>query len=41
MGKLRVVISLLLDGEPLPRELGDHPLKGKWMPSRDFHLEPD
>jgi mRNA interferase YafQ len=41
MGKLRQVISLLLEGLPLPRELGDHPLKGEWKPSRDLHIEPD
>ena len=41
MDKLRAVIGLLLDGKPLPRELGDHPLKGEWSPSLDLHLEPD
>ena len=39
--KLRAVIELLLAGETLPRDLGDHPLKGEWQPSRDLHLEPD
>ena len=39
--KLRQVIGLLLAGEPLPRELGDHPLKGEWKPSRDLHVEAD
>ena len=41
MSKLRGVIELLLTGEPLPRELGDHPLIGEWKPSRDLHIEPD
>ncbi len=41
MEKLRAVIRRLLAGDPLPRELGDHPLKGEWRPSRDLHLEPD
>ena len=41
MGKLRDVIALLLAGQALPRELGDHPLKGEWKPSRDLHIEPD
>ena len=41
MNKLQAVIDLLLNGQPLPRELGDHPLKGEWKPSRDLHLEPD
>ena len=41
MGKLRGVLALLLEGLPLPRELGDHPLKGEWKSSRDIHIEPD
>jgi len=41
MEKLRHVIGLLLAGQPLPRELVDHPLKGEWKPSRDLHIEPD
>lgn len=40
MNKLRGVIGLLLTGQPLPRELGDHALKGEWKPSRDLHIEP-
>ena len=41
MDKLRAAIGLLLTGEPLPRELGDHPLKGEWKLSHDLHIEPD
>lgn len=41
MDKLKRVVALLLDNSPLPRELGDHPLKGEWKQSRDCHLEPD
>ena len=41
MSKLRDVIGLLLAGQPLPRQLNDHPLKGEWKPSRDLHIEPD
>ncbi|WP_411727899.1 type II toxin-antitoxin system YafQ family toxin [Methyloglobulus sp.] len=41
MDKLRGVIGLLLAGQALPRELGDHPLKGEWKPRRDLHVEPD
>ncbi len=41
MEKLRVIIDLLLAAQPLPRELGDHPLKGDWKPRRDIHIEPD
>ncbi len=41
MEKLRDVLKLLLAESPLPRELGDHPLKGDWKPRRDLHIEPD
>ena len=40
-GKLRSVIEWMLAGEPLSRELGEHPLKGEWQPSRDLHSEAD
>ena len=39
--KLREAIRLLLNGESLPREYEDHPLKGEWRPCRDIHIEPD
>jgi mRNA interferase YafQ len=38
MGKLRGIISLLLTGELLPRQLNDQPLKGEWKPSRDLYI---
>jgi mRNA interferase YafQ len=41
MAKLREVIQLLLDGNPLPLQLRDHPLDGKWKHFRDCHIEPD
>ena len=41
LSKLRHVIVLLLEGLPLPRELGDHTLKGEWKPGRDCHIEAD
>jgi mRNA interferase YafQ len=41
MEKLRKVIDMLLADQPLPNELCDHPLKGKWQPRRDLHIEPD
>ena len=41
LSKLRRVMVLLLEGLPLPRELGDHPLKGEWKPSNDCHIEAD
>jgi len=41
LSKLRSVIELLITGQSLPRDLGDHPLKGEWKDSRDLHLEAD
>ncbi|HSY19073.1 MAG TPA: type II toxin-antitoxin system YafQ family toxin [Candidatus Acidoferrales bacterium] len=41
LSKLRKVMELLIDGGPLPPELGDHPLRGNFAGSRDCHIEPD
>ena len=39
--KLAEVLSLLVDGTPLPPRLRDHALSGKWKNLRDCHIEPD
>lgn len=41
MGKLKALISLLVDGSVLPDSYLDHPLKGNWHGCRDAHIEPD
>ena len=41
MGKLKVVLSLLIEGTPLPAGYLDHTLKGGWKEFRDAHIEPD
>jgi len=41
MSKLREVVSLLAEGNPLPPRYKDHPLAGEWRHHRDCHLEPD
>lgn len=41
MTKLATVLSLLIDGEPLPAAYKDHALKGVWKGFRDLHIEPD
>ena len=41
MAKLKAVLELLMDGEPLPPTLKDHPLRGNFAGSRDCHIEPD
>lgn len=39
--KLRALLTLLIEGDPLPREYADHPLQGGWKGYRDAHIEPD
>ena len=41
LSKLRTVLDLLIEGEPLPPQLRDHPLRGEFAGSRDCHIEPD
>ena len=41
MGKLRALLTLLIEGTPLPAKYRDHPLRGEWGGFRDAHLEPD
>ena len=41
MGKLKVVLNLLLEQQPLPAAYNDHPLKGRWAGFCDLHIEPD
>jgi mRNA interferase YafQ len=39
--KLKVLIELLLQAQPLPVQYKDHPLKLNWAGYRDAHIEPD
>ena len=41
MAKLREIILLLIEGNPLPSRYKDHPLGGQWSHHRDCHIEPD
>lgn len=41
MAKLRTLLTLLIDENPLPERYRDHPLKGEWAGFRDAHIEPD
>ena len=41
MTKPKIVLSLLLEQQPLPAAYKDHPLKGRWKGFRDLHIEPD
>lgn len=39
--KLKEVIRLLENEQPLPERLRDHPPKGSWKGHRDCHIELD
>jgi mRNA interferase YafQ len=42
MAKLKAMVDILvLNQRPLPPAYKDHPLKGKWEPKRELHIEPD
>ncbi|MGD0251871.1 MAG: type II toxin-antitoxin system YafQ family toxin [Verrucomicrobiota bacterium] len=41
LAKLKAAIDLLIDGDALPPQYKDHPLRGNFAGSRDCHLEPD
>ena len=41
MDKLKDLLTLLIEGGPLPAAYLDHPLKGGWHSFRDVHIEPD
>ena len=41
MSKLRALVLLMLEQQPLPSRYRDHALKGEWTGLRDVHIEPD
>jgi mRNA interferase YafQ len=41
MDKLKALLVLLIEGEPLPASYLAHPLKGEWRGFLDAHIEPD
>jgi mRNA interferase YafQ len=41
LAKLRELILLLVEGDPLPPRYKDHSLSGNWKHHRDCHIEPD
>ena len=41
MEKLKTLIVLLLEEQPLPIHYRDHPLGRDWQDWRDAHIEPD
>lgn len=41
LSKLRELIRLLAEAQPLPPRYKDHPLSGDWKHFRDCHIESD
>jgi mRNA interferase YafQ len=41
MWKLREVLTMLIEAEPLPPRFKDHALTGDWRGWRDLHIETD
>ncbi len=41
MAKLKAALEMLIEGEPLPPQYRDHPLRGNFAGSRDCHIEAD
>ena len=41
MAKLKTLLGLLIEANPLPATYLDHPLKGEWRGFRDAHIDPD
>lgn len=41
LAKLRALMTLLIEAQPLPASYLDHPLKGQWHSFRDAHIESD
>jgi mRNA interferase YafQ len=41
LGKLKALVGLLVEEQPLPASYKAHLLKGSWKPHWDAHIEPD
>jgi mRNA interferase YafQ len=41
IGKLREVIDMIVDEQPLPPKYCDHPIHGEWEGSHDCHIQGD
>ncbi len=40
-GKLKTILTALINEEPLPERQRDHPLAGNYKGRRECHVEPD
>lgn len=41
LNKLRVITEKLVNDEQIPAVNLDHALKGRWIPYRELHIEPE
>ncbi len=41
LNKLRVIVDLIVNDQPIPEKYADHQLKGEWSIFRELHIEPD
>ena len=41
VSKLRHLLDMLIQQDPLPAHYSDHPLRGPWSGYREAHIEPD
>lgn len=41
MDRIKNVITLLLEEQPIPPAFRDHPLQGKWKDCHELHIAPD
>jgi len=41
IGKLKMIVDMLLRGDPLPQRCHAHRLSGDWKGFRECHIEPD
>ena len=41
LSKLRRLLDLLIQQDPLPAHYSDHPLRGPWKGYREIHIQPD
>ena len=41
LAKLKAMLERLIEGDPLPPECKDHPLRGDFAGSRDCHIQSD
>ena len=41
VGRLKEIMDLVANGDPIPKNLKEHALSGNWSHHRELHIEPD